>query len=319
MKSLALKINHKLISDRAPSSARATTACNSPVKKSNFGSTPRTITTVIQNPNNRRFSMTVSLVQNCKFDSAQHKDFVVYHESKVDKCLTSRGTTANVNRSPRRDPILQHNDETPIPDFRTALKRLPETDRMATFTEEIKYSAKKQGEFHDLLRARSVSPKIEGIRMCNPYKEHQPEIKKRELKEVDLPFRRNIFNPITEGDPLSIAPIKTRVVHPEPSEEYQKMMNRKTHLPSSLVAALTSPRGRVHRESNKIIGDQIPEALNIASPSKRRQPKKELESKKLIEYSYSPDFRDQGVSGKCTQVPIANLLIKPVPEDEGLF
>jgi len=261
--------------------------------------------------------MTVSLVQNLKFDSAQHKDFVVYHEGKVDKCLTSRASTTNLH-GPRRDPILQANGE-PNQEFKSTIKRLPESDKMAMFTEEVQYPARKKGDFNDLFRARSVSPKIEGIRCCNPFKEHHHEVEKRQLKEVDLPFRRNIFNPITEGDPLSVQPIKTRIVHPEPSEEYQKMMNKKSILPSSLVTALVaSPRGRVHRESNKVIG-HIPEALNIASPAKKRRPKKELESKKLLEYSYGPEFRDQGVSGKCTQVPYASMLVKPIVEEDGLY
>jgi len=259
--------------------------------------------------------MTVSLITTSKFESAQHKDFVINHEIKVDRCLTARAATQETKSPTKRDPILQINEE-PIQEFKSTIRRLPEADKMAMFSKDVQYSSRRKGEFNDLFRARSVSPKIEGIRCCNPYREHQPEVKKRELKEVDRQFRRNIFNPITEGDPLSIKPIKTRVVHPEPSDELMKMNNKKTFLSASLAI---SPRGRIFRDTNQVIGEQIPEALTSRqSPARTsRRHREKNEAKGLIEYSYSPDFRDQGVSGKCTAVPLATLLIKPVHEEDA--
>jgi len=253
--------------------------------------------------------MTVSLV-SCKFESAQHRDIALYHEDKMAKVRAGRPQTSDV-KSPKRDPITQDNNE-PNVEFRSCVKRMPESDKTTIFTDEQKFPSRNKGEFNDLFRARSVSPRVQGIRACNPYKEFQPEVKKRELKDVDLPFRKNIFNPITEGDPLSIKTIKTRVQHPEPSAEYQKMNNKLTVLPADLG---NSPQGKIFRDTNKILGEEHPEAYKERSPARpKRQYKDRSEGKALIEYSYSPDFRDQGVSGKPTQVPISTLLVRPVEE-----
>jgi len=257
--------------------------------------------------------MTVSFTNQTKPDNFKIKDFAVTHEAHVHKYLPTPNTDRA--RSPKRDPILQNNDEG-VQEFKPCLR--PVTAQTTMFTEEEVYPRKARGDFNERYHARSQSPKIEGVRTnIAPPRDYSTDVK-RQLKTIVPNHLKNVFNPIVEGDPKSIKAQKARVVHVEPSEEYQKMMDKKSLLPTERIASprVGSPKGRVCWESSIPLGEQRIEAYTekSQSPVKRHKNPQLATSdglKDLIQYSFSPKFRDQGVSGKCSNVP-ASTLVKAV-------
>lgn len=296
---------------------KSQSGASSPVKgfsaspvKSSFGSPAKKgfSTTITHNINSRRVSMTVSFFNTTKPENFKLKDFAVVHETHVAKYLPAPNTDRA--RSPRRDPILQNNEEE-VREFKPSKRTIPTKTTM--FTEEERHSRKHPGEFNDRHEARSQSPRIEGIRTnIAPPRDFSADVK-RQLKTIVPNHLKNVFNPIVEGDPKSIKPIKERH-HAEPSEEYQRMMDKKCLLPTERVASprVGSPKGRVCWETSIPLGEQPIQAHVEKSPVKKQRKFKigsnQESAKDLLEYTYSPKFRDQGVSGKCTDVAASTLV-----------
>jgi len=252
--------------------------------------------------------MTVSFINTAKSESFKLKDFAVVHENHVNKYLPTPNTDRA--RSPKRDPILQNNEEE-VHEFKASKRTIATKTTM--FTEEERHSRRHQGEFNDRHEARSQSPRIEGIRTnIAPSRDFSTDVK-RQLKTIVPNHLKNTFNPIVEGDPKSIKLIKERN-HAEPSEEYQKMMDKKCLLPTERVVSprVGSPKGRVCWETSIPLGEQPLQAYVDKTPVKKQRKLKisnQESAKDLLEYTYSPKFRDQGVSGKCTNVA-ASALVK---------
>lgn len=76
--------------------------------------------------------------------------------------------------------------------------------------DEYLFDKKSKGEYHPLNSARSSSPKIESIKTYHVLpSESKDEYSRRKLKPVKQ--TREIYNPITEGDPKSVNLVKQRV------------------------------------------------------------------------------------------------------------
>jgi hypothetical protein len=187
--------------------------------------------------NSRQFSMTLSFF-NPKFDKPSSKDFIIRHEDLKQKLLASP-TSARFS-SPKRDPILQNNSEGVV-EFKPCLKRLPISDRMAMFSEEQVFNAKKKGEYNPLIDTRSLSPRIEGIRTgLAPYRDPSQDVVRRQLKGVNN--RHQIkANPITEGDIQGVKLINIRTP-PDISDETKRLNDMKYTMASDRGC---SRRGRV--------------------------------------------------------------------------
>jgi len=261
--------------------------------------------TITKKVNCRNFSMTLSFYNNPKFnEQGPRQNYAILHESQKLKSLDTAPLTERA-RSPRRNPIIQDGDE-PVQEIRSTLKISPLSGKTTMFTEEPAYSRKMRGEFNGIQSARSLSPRPQGIRTnIAPVRLQNPEDQPRQLKTVVVPHMNNVYNPIVEGDPKSVKLIRERN-HAQPSEEYLKMNDKKSILGADRG---TSPKGRVFWDTKIPLGSNLSETYTpdqkFSSPRKT-QPSDGL--KDLIEYTYSPTFRDQGVSAKCNSVPISAVL-----------
>jgi len=258
--------------------------------------------------NSRTFSMTVTFF-NPRFDNPYPKEFAIRHES------TQMKTVANVPdrmKSPKRDPILQNNDE-PIKEERPTIRCFsPSTATLNTGdNERVLFDRKAKGEFNHVHSARSSSPKIEGIRTYAPFlRDPSTDNLRRQLKDV-RGSQKNLFNPITEGDPKGVKLVKERTAPPI-SEQTKKINDRMTILGSDRG---TSPRGRVFWDTNNVLLNTCPTDRETEQRLKEIKTKivspkfnKSDGMKQLIGYDFSLPFKDQGVAGKCTNVPFSERL-----------
>jgi hypothetical protein len=262
-------------------------------------SSPSTAAT--KKANSRNFSMTVSFF-NPKISKPYPQDFVIRHEDLKQKLMVPQSARY---ASPKRDPILQNGSEG-VQTFRSSCRRLPESDKMAMFSEEPTYSKKIQGEFNPITHARSLSPRVEGIRTnIEARREYSPDIFRRQLKTVNN-AHQNKPNPITEGDVKGVKLIRSR--SPPPFLESQRYNDTKSLLPSERGVV---SRGRVfwdtkiHINTDRIELEQQEEATKrYVSPNQHRH-KKGQDMKDIVEYQHAPVFRDEGVTQKVNVVPVS--------------
>jgi len=236
------------------------------------------------------------------------KDLAIHHESRIFKNLVAKADAKRVNR----DPILQNGEE-PVYEFRSSIKRLKSADRMSTCADENWAKSKKVGEYNHVFNPKSLEPKPQGIKAFTQLpSESRDEYTKGVRKQVrgKSEVRRN---PLTEGDETS--QVARRVLKPvEDCSDHQKKYNDKKFLLPSERG--TSSRGQVFRETQiSVVGSDMAERGSKTDrliPSPR--PVTEMEEKMrgfikgVLEYDNAPEYRDVGVTNKCTTVKFADLL-----------
>jgi len=271
-------------------------------------SAPKTSAKIKNNLSTRGFSMTVSFF-NPRFDKATFpKEFAIRHEDKKKNMIATSPDSSPV----KRDPILQDNSEQ-VREPRSCIKFTPLSARTTLFTEEQVYSKKIAGEFNHVYNARSQSPKVESIRTNIPKRSDSPDEPRRVLRAVKTPHLIKP-NPITEGDLAGVAIRKERLA-PEISEETKKINDRKTVLYADREA---SKKGKVFRDTNVNFEAEVnAETSKVSSKTDRGflgarlgSPitKREDSISGLLEYKHALTYRDQGVSDKCNNVPMSNLM-----------
>lgn len=263
---------------------------------------PKTSAKINKNLTTRSFSMTVSFF-NPKFEKNYPKDFAIRHEDKQAGIIAAAPETT----SPRRNPIVQDNNEA-VQEFKSTIKCTPLSAKTTIFTEEPAYSRKVAGEYNHVYNARSVSPKVEGIRTQIPTRrDNSPEEFRRQKKTVKSPHMKS-FNPIVDGDISGIKTVKQRTA-PEISEATKKINDRNNLLAADLG---NSGRGKIFRDTNVTLNsdrtdlDSQRSHLGARLGSPKSKPKDSIQG--LMEYNYAPSFRDQGVADKCNNQTISNVI-----------
>jgi len=276
--------------------------------------TPATAASTARRTAGRSFCMTVSFF-NPRFDKPTIKDHVIRHENTQLQNLTNRSPERYP--SPRRDPILQNNQE-PIQEFRSSIKCPNSFRERSEDSEEYLFDKKGKGEFSHLaggelshrFNVSPTRPATQGIRTniahIRERSEDRPTRLRKEVKKLSL----NLYNPITQGDPDSVKLVKERKV-PEISDATKKLSKRKA---GYLTDRDVSPRGKVFWDTSIQLSMEPvdKDARPKVPPLKQRRSchrfKREDSMKGLVSYEYSLTYRDQNVSGKCTEVPYSERL-----------
>jgi len=315
MRDLNRKLD-KFVKEKAASSAKLNRMLSPHVTYGVIASPTTANTTITKNitnikkPNSRNYSMTVSFY-NPKYQPGYPKDYSVRHEVAQEKKLNIRLASPERIKSPKRDPILQNNDEG-VMDMKPSIKHFPNAGQPTMFTAEPKVSQRGVGDFNLLHHPRSISPRrIEGIKTDIPHpKENTPEKERRLRKKVKVPHTNN-FDIILEGDLSNLINKGRRHVSPQPHIEAQKFNDRKHLLAADRG---TSNRGKVFRDSKVKFGahpieidtEVKPQGKRFVSP---RQQNRADGMKSLVEYEYSLPYREEKLSPKCNHISFADLTI----------
>jgi hypothetical protein len=235
-------------------------------------------------------------------------EIAIHHESRIFKNLVAKADAKRVTR----DPILQNGEE-PVYEFRSSIKRLKSADRMSTCADENWSHSKKVGEYNHVFNPRSLEPKPQGIKAFSQLpSESKDEYTKSVRKQVrgKSEVRRN---PLTEGDETS--QVARRVLKPveEVSSHQKKYNDKKSLLPSERGL---SSRGQVFRDQQiSVVGSDMAERGSktdrlIPSPRPQTEMGEKMRGfiKGVLEYDNAPEYRDVGVTHKCTTVKFADLL-----------
>jgi len=315
MRDLNRKLD-KFVKEKAVSSAKLNRGLSPHVTYGVIASaTTASTTTITKNistgntkkPNGRTYSMTVSFY-NPKYEPGYPKDFTIRHEAVQQKNI--RLGSPERLKSPKRDPILQNNNETAV-DVKPLMKHFPNAGKTTMFTAEQKVSQRGQGNFNLVYNARSISPRREAIKTDIPHpKEHTPEKERRLRKKVKVPHTNN-FDIIVDGDLNSLLHKGRRHVSPRAPVEAQKFNDKKYFLAAERG---TSNRGIFFQESKVSLGAHpIEDNSTIKSPKGKRfaspQSKGADGMKSLVEYGFSLPYREEKLSPKCNHISFANLAV----------
>jgi len=313
MRDLNRKLD-KFVKEKANSSAKLNRILSPHVTYGVIAS-PTTATTTITKTsinsrklNSRNYSMTVSFY-NPKFEAGYPKDYSIRHENAKQKSLLK--ASPERLQSPKRDPILQNNNE-PVQNSKPLRRKIPDAGKVTLFTAEPKVTQRAQGQFNLTHNPCIISPRKEGIKTDIPHaKETTPERERRIRKKVKVPHANN-FDIIVEGDLSHLLHKGRKHLSPKPSEEVKKLNDRK-HFTASERG--TSSRGKVFWDSKVGLS-----AHPIEDESKKKPQGKRFASprqsygdgmKSLLEYDYSLRYREEKLSPKCNHISFADLTLSP--------
>jgi len=246
-------------------------------------------------------------------------DSMVVHNDKVEKSLNSPLKSKRVT-SPTRNPIVQDTDELTKPHvssykvdlkaYKTSIFSADDSDHIQLFSAKTRVHAAPRDQIFT-----EPEEKSEGIRMVNTQPRRNPIVSEPEERRVRSPQPwRSSFNPITEGDPEGVVAVKPRIY--ENVESDQKRINdRKAFL--SADRGLSPTKGRVFRESafsftTEPSTQALPRALSPAEKKVRGT------ISDVIQYADNQRIRDTGVSGKCTQANMEQV-VKATVENDRTF
>jgi len=258
--------------------------------------------------NSRNFSMTVSFY-NPRFDGSYPKDCHIRHEDNKQKYIMASPERA---KSPKRDPILQNNEE-PARDFKPSLKQTELTGKMTIFTAEPTVTIRNQGEFNHVHNARSISPKLNGkktfVNVSNRTCVNDELVdESRRVRKGVSTAPKNPYNPILEGEGPRIKRRNEKThIRLENSEHARKINDRKALLPSELGA---SPKGKVFWDTKITLDHSVEAGSPVVKPMQQRfsSPQHAREGVKgILEYQHALPYRGHAVTPKCTSFTFSEM------------
>jgi len=243
----------------------------------------------------------------------KHLELQIHHETKQLRVSEATRTTESTTLgSPRRNPILQDNDE-PSDAFKPSVKRIEGAGDATLFTAEDKPRNVKPGEYHPVHNAKVKKEKVSSIMKIHfsPSKSHH-ELKKRELKAVKS--ARETFNPIVDGDPKSVKPVKIRNFDQEISDHSAKHNEKKFMLPADrkfsnrLLNSGPSPtkaRLNLHPEDVELAQQSAPSTIKVDYNTKVHPMVKKHRGEigGVLSYDTALPYRHDGVTDKPHRVP----------------
>jgi hypothetical protein len=248
--------------------------------------------------------MTVSFF-NPRFEKPRHREINIRHESNQHKIIA-----ASPERlwSPKRNPILLNNEEA-VHEFKPSIRCVTTSRNDATRTDEYAFISKARGEYNHIHNPVNPDPKPQGKKTNISQREECSQEQPRRVRKGVMNASMKFLNPITHGDPDSVTLCKKRSP-PEISEATKRLNERKIGI---TFQQATSPRGRVCWDTNislamdsatdRSLNKSLTQRLEPASKRHRRTDS----MKEVIQYSDSLPYRDQVVSGKCTNIPFSEI------------
>jgi len=272
----------------------------------------------------RPFSMTVSFF-NPRFEKGPG-DHLIRHA-----CNQQRMVDVSPDRmfSPKRDPILQNNEETvhePKPTIRcfsTNREAPPETVDYA-------FLSKGRGEYNQVDNPVNPEAKPSGKRTNITRGKQSEDEQPRRLRRGVVNSSLQMLNPIIQGYRPDGEKLNKQRSPPEVSEE-TKRLNAKLLGMTTLTKA-NSPKGRVFWDSSitltmedsvertpqnyksrqSLQGFQTQQksfsqsTQSIEPAAKRHRRNESMED--VITYKHALPYRDQVVTRKCNQVPVSEIM-----------
>jgi hypothetical protein len=248
-----------------------------------------------------------------------HVDSMVLHNSKVEKALLSPEKLRKTALS-ARDPILQNNGEPtqqPVPcckidakSHKTTIFSNDESDHIQLFNNKTRPTTAPKSQLFQEIETKAVGIKV------NSQPRRNPIVSEPEERRVRSPQpARSYFNPITEGDPEGVVNVKPRI-YENLNSDTKRINDRKAFL--SAERTLSPTKGRLFRESNIFFSTE-PDT-NVALPRALSPAEKKVRGTmdSVIQYHGNQNYRDLGVSGKCTQAN-AETVIKATVENDRTF
>jgi len=262
----------------------------------------------------RNFSMTVSFY-NPRFEKAT-PDHIIRHESNQQKFVAASPDRV---MSPKRNPILQNNREQ-VHEPKPTIRCISSTNTQPTESEEYAFASKAKGEYNYVHNTVNFEPRPQGIRtnlsqMREGAEEEQPQ---RRARKGVMNSSMKFLNPITQGHPDSVKLVQKRTA-PEISEETKKLNDRKVGMSLSLANQLGSPKGKVFWDTNIMLASEPPtttatsrsqlkKSFNTSMEFPAKRHRRADSMKGVIGYDHSLPYRDQNVTGKCTNVPYSEIV-----------
>jgi len=305
--------------------------CSTPTKQSakldvsNYSSAPRPTPIVYH-------KLALSSIASAKQPTIQQqiqqrlpnkRDLAILHESKIFKSLLESAAKKK-EEIKKRDPILQDNNED-LQQFKPSFKRVESVEYNSKCADENMKRAKKVGDFNERYNARPEEPKPEGIRAFTILpSQSRDENQRRQLKEVRSKSVGRVRCPITEGD-IESTIFKPTKKTPEQFDHHQKINDIKFMLPAERGR---SANGKVFRDTTVTIVGTDYSSIKPLSARQHSQPARPTTVqeqkmrgfiKGILEYEDGPNYRDQGVSDKCTTIKFVDILKGHVQAEERVF
>jgi len=282
-------------------------------------------TTLTVKANGRNMSMNVT-VSSPRFDKPAVKDYAIRHEHIQNKNISSPSSPRYL--SPKRDPILQNNQEA-NQEFKCSVKTSPQSKRMTIFDDQPYQPMRSRGEFNQVDNPRGTSPRVEARKNFGSlrYEECSPEVNERRLRKGVKSPNRGLVDPLVGQDVYNEKLVKPKAPF-TPSELLKRLNNRSRLQPCDGQPEITSPKGRVFKDSTIEIGQRNTSAITmndqqpvvnrrLASPQfKKRDAVNGM--KGLLEYQHAKSYREQPLSPKCSSVPFQDM-IKTIEKNNMIY
>jgi len=225
------------------------------------------------------------------------------------------------------NPILQNNKEA-AEEFKSTVKTSPHSKRMTMFDEQPYQAIRSRGEFNHVDNPRGYSPRTESRKTYGNlrFEECSPDNSKRIRKGVKSP-NRGLVDPLTGQDSYNEKLVKPKAPF-VPSELLKKLNNRARLHPCDGQPEVTSPKGRVFKDSAIEIGQRNTSAITVmeqqpcvnrrlSSPQfKKRDAVNGM--KGIMEYQHASAYRDQPMSPKCNYIPFNNM-VKEIEKNNSVY